>query len=102
MVTKYTTGDRVLVPMTITTAEIMDGKIHYSTEEFERLVNCNGQFVIAESKIEGYAKSEKKDASGGRRRESWWRKWLRKTAWGIRSRPALLFCLIASLTDAKR
>ena len=109
MVTKYTTGDRVLIPATITSAEILDGEVRYSTKEFERIVSeelkRGGEIFIAESKIEGYAKAEKKKAAGGRQCESWWQRWRKrqkKTEPDGRSPFSLLFCLIANLTDAKR
>ena len=109
MVTKYATGDKVLIPATITMAEIKNGEIRYSTEEFERIVSAEldrgGKIFIAESKIIGYAKSDGKKAAGGQKRESWWQKWRnrqKKTVLDSRSLFNRLSCRTGNHAGKKR
>ena len=53
MITKYDTGDVVLIPCTIQSAELLDGEVSYRTCEFPELPQ--GALLIKESTIVGTA-----------------------------------------------
>ena len=51
MITKYNTGDVVLIPVTIQSAELLRGEIAYHIREFPE--TPQGQLLINESTIVG-------------------------------------------------
>ena len=61
MITKYNTGDVVLIPVTIESVELVRGKTAYRIREYPGTPEC--PTIVWESTIAGSAPDTKADAS---------------------------------------
>ena len=53
MITRYNTGDVILIPVTVQSAELLDGEVSYRIREFPE--TSQGPLLIRESTIVGSA-----------------------------------------------